>query len=117
MKAASAKAKGRNAENLWVEWLRAHGWRYAERRRLAGSNDLGDITGTPGVTWEVKAQRTYKLPEWMRETEEERLNTGDDVAVLIIKPNGVANPDNFWCVLSPHVLAHLLNEAGYGATH
>lgn len=117
MKPQSAKAKGRTAENLWVAWLQANGWRYAERRRLTGAFDKGDITGTPGVTWEIKSQRTYKLPEWMRETEQERLNNNDDVAVLIIKPNGVAKPSEFWCVLTPQVLAHLLTEAGYGATH
>lgn len=115
MKAASAKAKGRTAENLWVEWLKANGWRYAERRRLTGSKDRGDIAGTPNITWEVKSHRTYKFPEWMRETEEERVNNHDPLAVLVVKPNGVANPDNFWCVITPRALAHLLNEAGYGS--
>lgn len=115
MKPASAKAKGRNAENLWVDWLQANGWRYAERRRLTGVKDRGDIAGTPNITWEIKSHRTMHLPQWMRETEQERLNNHDPIAVLVVKPTGVGKPDDFWCVITPRVLAHLLQEAGYAS--
>ena len=40
-----AKAKGREAENAVVEFLRARGYRGAERRRLSGDADKGDIAG------------------------------------------------------------------------
>lgn len=115
MKPASAKAKGRTAENLWVEWLQRNGWRYAERRRLTGAKDRGDIAGTPDITWEIKSHKTYKFPQWMVETEQERVNNHDTIGVLVVKPNGVGKPDDFWCVVTPRVLAHLLQEAGYAS--
>ncbi len=114
MKPSSAKAKGRNAENRWVQWLIDNGWRYAERRRLTGIIDRGDITGTPGITWEVKNHRTYQFPEWMRELAEEQDANQDPIGVLVVKPNGVTDPNRFWCVLTPETLAILLKEAGYG---
>mgnify|MGYP006921363895 CR=1 FL=1 len=115
MKMASAKAKGRHAENRWVEYLRAVGWPYAERRRLNGINDLGDITGTIGITWEVKNQKQYSFPEWMRELAAEQANTGDPVGVLVVKPRGVTDPAEYWCVLTGKQLTDLLRQAGWGS--
>jgi hypothetical protein len=49
VKPGTAKAKGRDTENSCVEYLKAWGVLHAERRRLTGSKDCGDITGWPGV--------------------------------------------------------------------
>lgn len=114
MKPASAKAKGRVAENTWVDYLRNRGWQYAERRRLAGINDLGDITGTPGITWEVKNQKAYQFAEWMRELADEQGNTGDLVGVLVVKPRGTTDPSKWWCVMTGEQVTQLLRDAGWG---
>jgi hypothetical protein len=81
------KAKGTAAETAFVNWLRTVGFPHAERRSLQGSLDKGDVTGTPGVCWEVKvADRGYQMAGWLRETEVERLNSNADHGVLICKP-------------------------------
>ena len=45
---------GTAAETAVVRFLRDNGFPLAERRALHGSTDRGDITGTPGLVWEVK---------------------------------------------------------------
>lgn len=46
---ASAKAAGRSWESEIVAALQRHGWPHAERRRLEGRHDRGDIAGVVGV--------------------------------------------------------------------
>lgn len=84
-----SKAKGTAAETATVLALRELGFPHAERRALAGALDLGDITGTPGICWEVKDARTWKAAEWLSETETERINARADYGILVIKVAGV----------------------------
>jgi hypothetical protein len=76
------KAIGTRGETAIVNVLRAHGFGGAERRALAGSNDLGDILICPGVIAEVKWGKHAKtaslvdVSRWLRETERERANAG-----------------------------------------
>ena len=49
-----SKDIGTRAEAAVVRYLCANGWANAERRALRGSADWGDVTGTPGLVWEVK---------------------------------------------------------------
>jgi len=116
MKPASAKAKGRAAENVWVEYLQRCGWQYAERRRLMGAHDRGDIAGTPGITWEIKNQKALDFPAWLRELAAEQANTGDPVGVLVVKPRGVTDPGDWWCVMTGRQMIQLLTDAGWGPT-
>jgi hypothetical protein len=83
------KDKGTAAETLVARYLRKTYWPHAERRALSGGQDKGDITGTPGLVWEVKAAKTLCVPAWLRETEAERQNADADYATLVIKPVGV----------------------------
>jgi hypothetical protein len=84
-----SKDKGTAAERMVVEYLKSNYWPYAERRALSGGLDKGDITGTPGLAWEVKSAKTLCIPQWLRETETERINAKADYATLVIKPAGV----------------------------
>ena len=61
-----AKAKGRAAESAVVEYLRSRGFN-AERRRLGGDEDTGDIAGVRGLVLEVKSAKTLCLPAWLQE--------------------------------------------------
>jgi hypothetical protein len=99
------KDKGTDAERAVARYLQAHGWPSAERRALRGRQDAGDITGTPGVCWEVKA---YKRPPgdgqvdgWMVDTECERGNADADFGVLIVRRPGYseARVDRWWAYL------------------
>jgi hypothetical protein len=113
---SKAKAKGTHAETGVVNFLVENGFPYAERRALSGAFDLGDITGTPCLAWEVKNHKTYSFPAWLKETEKERQNAIADYGILVVKPNGVgvANTKDWWAVLTLGQITNLLREAGYG---
>lgn len=131
---------GTAAETAVVRALGELGFPHAERRALAGAYDLGDITGTPGICWEVKGGQQTKAPSdeqvaaWMAETETERVNARADIGVLVLQRHGVgpANAHRWWAYLRANSwilgatkhdipvrvqLAHaclLLRRAGYG---
>ena len=79
---------------------------HAERRALTGVLDQGDITGTPGVVWEVKggaaaaAASDGQVALWLAETERERLNAGAAIGVLVMKRKGagVKAAGRWWAV-------------------
>lgn len=113
MKPASAKAKGRTAENAVVHYLRANGVPHAERRRQTGSKDQGDITGWPGVCVEVKNTARLDLPGWLRELDAEMANAHADTGFVIAKPAGKTDPADWYCILRPAVLLDLMRAAGW----
>lgn len=104
---ARPKDIGTAAETAVVRALRQHGWPHAERRALAGIHDLGDITGTPGICWEVKGGDAARnasdgqIADWLAETEKERVNAHADIGVLVIQRRSVgpANAHRWWAVL------------------
>lgn len=111
-----SKIKGTAAETGLVNYLNPNGFPGAERRALTGAFDQGDITGTPGLAWEVKNCKTYSIPKWLKETEAERINSGADFGILAIKPNGVGvtNAGQWWAVMPMAQMVELLRLAGYG---
>jgi hypothetical protein len=113
MKPSSAKAKGRNAENQFIAYLQDSGWPYAERRRLNGIHDRGDVTGIPGVTIEIKSGARIELAKWMGELEVEMDNDNTTIGFLAIKPKGKTAGADYWCLVPPAVLVRLLKDAGW----
>lgn len=104
-----SKQKGTAAETAVVRALHGLGFPYAERRALKGGKDLGDITGSPGVVWEVKDARTWCGPEWLRETETERVNANADFGILVVKVPGVGAPNaSRWLTVMEEDFAELL---------
>lgn len=103
---ARPKDIGTAAETAVVKALRQLGFPHAERRALAGAHDLGDITGTPGVVWEIKGGNAAKtasdgqVEKWLDETECERRNAGAGRGVLVIQRAGIgaANAHRWWAV-------------------
>lgn len=84
-----SRDKGTLAETGLTGYLQQNGWPYAERRVLAGAFDKGDITGTPGLAWEVKyANAGLRMAEWVQETIAERTNAQATHGILVIKPAG-----------------------------
>lgn len=87
---SAARNRGTAAETAVVGYLQETFWPYAERRALAGALDRGDITGTPGLCWEVKSTSgKFRLSEWVAETVVERANAKADYGILVIKPPGL----------------------------
>lgn len=91
---ARPKDIGTAAETAVVRYLQANGWPNAERRALRGNLDCGDVTGTPGICWEVKGGKAAEtagrkqVADWMAETETERVNSGSEYGVLVMKRRG-----------------------------
>jgi hypothetical protein len=109
-----SKTKGREAENAAVACLQTQGWPYAERRRLAGSSDRGDIAGIPGVVIEVKNEKRIDLAGYMAELEVEIANDGADTGFAWVKKRGCTDARDWYAVLPAWRLLALLREAGYG---
>ena len=92
--ARRSKDIGTDTERAVARYLMTHGWPSAEIRRTHGSLDLGDITGTPGLVWEVKgghqaeAASDADITEWLDETEAERANAHADIGILVWKRKG-----------------------------
>jgi hypothetical protein len=108
---SKSKQKGTLAETAVADFLRQT-FPAVERRALAGVIDKGDLSNVPFSVVEVKNQRSYKIHEWMKETEIERINAGEELGVLVIKPNGVgvANVDKWWAVVSLDTITSLIEE-------
>jgi hypothetical protein len=87
------KDKGTDAERAVVRYLQAYGWPNAERRALRGTQDAGDITGTPGICWEVKSRKRpvsdLDVTTWLVETETETAAAGAEIGVLVVRRHGV----------------------------
>lgn len=98
--------RGTAAETAVVRAIAQLGFPHAERRRLRGRDDAGDITGTPGVCWEVKGGNAARnasdaqVAAWLDETERERVNAGADVGVLVLQRagKGAANAGQWWAL-------------------
>jgi hypothetical protein len=71
-----SKRKGSAFEREVVEFLRAHGFPYAERRVQRGVNDAGDVSGVVGWVLECKNCRAAELGPWLTEASREASNDG-----------------------------------------
>ena len=87
-----------------MKFLEEHGFPFAERRALHGSTDLGDITGTPGLVWEVKAGEAAmtasdnQIIAWLVETEKERCNAKKAEFGTLVVQRRRQNPRNWWAI-------------------
>ena len=101
------KAVGTAAETAVTRALHGLGFPHAERRALRGAHDAGDITGTPGICWEVKGGTAAKtasdnlVAQWLDDTERERRAAGAAVGVLVLQRSGIGgvNAHRWWAVV------------------
>ncbi len=112
MKPSTAKVKGRETEAAFVRFLRSHGVPHAERRRLTGSADQGDITGWPGVCVEIKSGATLAIPKWLAECDAETANAHADIGFVVVRPKGKPDPKDWFAVVRTGTLMQLMAEAG-----
>ncbi len=109
MPSRARRDRGRETEGAVAGFLRDNGFPFAER---VGSGAPGaDITGTPGVGFEVKARRELNLPAWLRQADQY-----DGLAVVIHRPDGFGvEKVGLWpMTLRLKDGAELLIDAGYG---
>lgn len=112
MNSRAIKSRGRNAENAVVEYLRLRGIE-AERRRLTGIDDMGDIGGWKGVVVEVKDQRKITLAEYMDELEAEIANAdkrlgGKHIGFAVQKRKGCPTAGDWYAVMPLAALVDLV---------
>ena len=117
-KQAAAKARGATFETSVLKWLRSKGL-MAERLRLAGKADEGDIvcfvSGQPYVL-ELKATARLDLPQFWREAAAEAenyakargLNSVPPAYVIVKRRN--AGIDQSWVIQSLEAWIGEINE-------
>lgn len=101
-------------ESEIVRELIAHGWLHAERRRLNGRFDRGDIAGVPGVVIEAKYGKHDQLGTWLKEAHEERDNDHADIGFVWFHRRGKAKAADGFVLMDGHTVMALLTAAGYG---
>lgn len=107
MKPSTAKTKGRETENLAATWLANRLGYSIERRRLSGSADRGDLSGLPDTVVEVKSAAHWSPLRWLREAETERQNDKARLGVVVARPKGKPNPDDWVVIMSMDSFAEL----------
>jgi hypothetical protein len=106
------KHRGYATQRLVAQYLAAHGWPYAES---TGAGRTGtDITGTPGIDWEVKARRNLNLIALIDQMRERQVPFSIPIAVVRPDGRGPATIDDWPAILPLSDLCDLLREAGYG---
>lgn len=102
MTARRPKDIGTAAETAVVRYLRTAGWPHAERRALRGVQDAGDITGTPGLAWSIKAGQYARDPsdkqiqEWLSEADKQHVAAGAAWFTLVTRRAGTAAAGRWW---------------------
>ena len=99
-------SKGKYSELLVAKYLRPNGFPGAERMVRTGyrsanriSQDCGDITGTPGIVWQVKyiAERSFhQIPQMLLDTEKQASAAGADIGILVVRRAGHGSPAQWW---------------------
>lgn len=113
------REKGAVAERQLVNWLRENGWPGAERAVRTGyrtatrtSADPGDVTGTPGLVWQMKYTARFEKPSEfaanVAETEAQRAAAGADHGLLVQRRNGTADVGKWWVHVTGRAFAALL---------
>lgn len=109
---------GTAAETAVVRYLRGAGWPHAERRSLRGTEDAGDVTGTPCLCWQIKGGAAAKtasdsdITAWLAQAEKQRVTAGADHAILVVQREhvGPGRAGLWWAYLDIQDVAQLTND-------
>lgn len=120
MTGAMSRNKGAKAERDFVAYLRSHGFPEAERSVATGYTtpgrqrpDQGDVVGTP-VAWQVKSYASdasdTQIGQWLVDAGSQAQALGVPYGLLVVKRNGKANPDQWWCWMHVGDLVELMGH-------
>ena len=109
----SAKKAGARFERDISDYLAETIDDHIDRKVRTGAKDSGDIANvrTPTgrrVTIECKNTARMELAQWTREADTERVNAGDDIAVVVHKRHGVAAAGSQWVTMTVDEFVKLL---------
>lgn len=80
----------------------------------AGAGRTGsDVTGTPGIDWEVKARKDFNPSAVMKQLKD-RDNGNLGIGVLRLNGQGEKNIGDWVCLMRLEDVINLLIKAGYG---
>jgi hypothetical protein len=111
MPSQSRKHRGRASEHIVADYLRTHGWPFAEA--VGAGRPGADVTGTPDLCCEVKARRGFN-PKAALEQAEANAHGRLPFAVIRLDGQGPASIDDWPVVVRFGEFVRLLAEAGYG---
>jgi hypothetical protein len=102
-----SRVKGAAYERALVNWLRTHGYPYAERNGIGFEGR--DILGVPGVSIEAKNHQAWRVQEWWRQAvaqaDSEQAGT---LPLLIMKWPGASDVGESLAVMRLSDIAPLL---------
>ncbi len=111
---SASKDKGTAGETAVVRYLRDNGFPHAERRALSGMHDKGDVAGVVDNVIEVKVVSRDALPQWIDETEVERVHANAHYGVCWHKRRGKGSPGDWFVTMTGRQWVNVLHELGYG---
>ena len=98
------RRKGSSFERLIADYLKAHGFPFADRRVKNGAKDKGDIGGVhahgKGLVLEAKNTTRISLGTWAAEAEQERVNDEALAGVIVHKRHGKGQAGDQWVTLT-----------------
>lgn len=109
----SAKKAGTAWESEICRALVEAGWIWAERRRLGGQYDKGDVAGLPGIVIEAKNEKGLNVGKNLNEAHAEMKNAGAEYGVAWLKRVGKPSALDGYVVMDGETFIRLLKEAGH----
>jgi hypothetical protein len=113
------KSLGTSHEVAVRDWLREHGWPYADRKVQAGALDEGDLRLSERVPFVVEAKTAKSttdrasLGTFVKELEAEVKNAGSESGSVIFKKKGTTDVGQYYAIMPVWMLNVLLQKA-YG---
>lgn len=114
----SRKQRAHDTETVAARWFAGNGWPHAEP---VGAGRAGtDVTGMPGLLVEVKARRSFRPVEWLKQHAKPAIVGGAFhpplVPFVIWRPDGMgpAAIGSWGVMMRLDDFTALLREAGYG---
>jgi hypothetical protein len=111
---SAGRRKGTAWETRCVNFLREHGFPWADRVPLSGAKDRGDVTIGPGSP--VHEMKHLKQDEWgkaLDEANDEAHNAGAPFGVVWAHRRGKGSPGEGYVLMDGSTYVKLLHEAGY----
>lgn len=108
----SRKHRGYKSQRILAEYLASNGWPYA--LSIGAGTPGSDVTGTPGIDWEIKARRGFNVLAAMRQSAERAAD--GIVPAVVLRPDGMGESSIArWPFIVPlEVGVVLLRASGYG---
>lgn len=113
------KSLGTQHESAIRDWLRSHGWPFADRRAQSGAHDLGDIRLSERIPFVVEAKAAKSttdrasLGSFVKELVAEVNNDRAEAGAVIFKKQGTTDVGEYYAIMPVKYLNVLLEKA-YG---